>query len=97
MLDAVKKESDVMDNKILDKLNDVVGEIKSIDKRLEKTNENLDSVRQGVLDGHLRRLVSSCEIYLKRGYITPDELKDYNSRLEIYHNLGGNGHMTIWN
>ena len=97
MLEAVKRESDVMDNKILDKLDDMSGEIKSIDKKLEKTDQNLDNVRQGVLDGHLRRLQQSCEIYLKRGYITPDELKDYNSRLEIYHNLGGNGHMDIWN
>ena len=56
MLEAVKRESDVMDNKILDKLDDMSGEIKGIDKKLEKTDQNLDNVRQGVLDGHLRRL-----------------------------------------
>lgn len=97
MLDTVKKESDLMDTKILNKLEEVATEIRGVQSKVDKTNDDLDNVRQGVLDGHLRRLQGSCEIYLKRGYITPDELKDYNSRLEIYHKLGGNGHMEIWN
>ena len=97
MLQSVKKESEEMDKKILNKLDDVSNEIKDVHKEVAETKQDLDNVRQGVLDGHLRRLQQSCEMYLKRGYITPDELKDYNSRLEIYHNLGGNGHMDLWN
>lgn len=29
--------------------------------------------------------------YLKRGYITMDEYKEYEERYKLYHDLGGNG------
>jgi len=56
----------------------------------------MDNLRLGVLDAHLQGLVNTCEEYIKRGYITMVELQSYQERLNVYHKLGGNGHMDIW-
>jgi len=53
-------------------------------------------LQRGVLDLHLQNLIAACKVYIERGYITPIELMQYNERLTLYHNLGGNGHMDVW-
>ena len=96
----LREESDLMDNKILTKLDELkvdVDNIKTtVDKNRQETNKNIDAVRQGVLDAHLQNLIASCQKFIKRGFITPTELMQYNERLGIYHRLGGNGHMDPW-
>lgn len=98
--DDLRHESQAMDTKIFEKLETLE---KRWDLRMDQLGaqqlqnaKDLDAVRQGVLDAHLQNLISSCQVYIQRGYITPAELIQYNERLGIYKRLGGNGHMDAW-
>ena len=98
--ESIKQESQQMDTQILNKLNDLVStwkkDFKSLRDQQIKNAEEIDAVRQGVLDAHLQNLIASCNTFIEHGYITHAELIQYNERLSIYHKLGGNGHMDIW-
>jgi len=39
-----------------------------------KVDKSIDLIQKGVLDAHLQNLIATCEVYIKRGYITPVEL-----------------------
>ena len=54
-------------------------------------------IKQGVQDAHLQNLIATCQVYIKRGYITPAEFETYQGRYKLYKDLGGNGHMEPWN
>jgi len=56
----------------------------------------MNLIQEGVRDAHLQNLIATCEIYIKRGYITSTELDVYQSRYKLYKELGGNGHMEPW-
>ena len=62
----------------------------------EKVDKSINLIREGVRDAHLQNLISTCENYIRRGYITPTELDVYQSRYKLYKDLGGNGHMEPW-
>ena len=98
--EKIRKESETMDKQILDKLeqlNTSLDDVKTtMDKNRKASKHEIDVVRQGVLDAHLQNLIASCRQFIKKGYITPAELIQYNERLAIYHRLGGNGHMDPW-
>lgn len=96
----LQANSQAMDQQILNKLeilsntieynkNEAIAERKTLEK-------NLDVMREGILDAHLINLIYTCENYIRRGYITPGELDRYKQRLDLYHKLGGNGHMNYW-
>ena len=98
--DEIKKQSDAMDQQILDKINSLATQLKDFQQESilarEKAAQQLDVVREGVLDAHLTNLIYTCEAYIRKGYITPTELDHYKQRLDLYHKLGGNGHMEYW-
>jgi len=50
-----------------------------------------------VQDAHLQNLIATCQVYIKRGYITTAEFETYQARYQLYKDLGGNGHMEPWN
>ena len=63
---------------------------------LQKLEENTAGIRQAILQSHLRELIIDGKMYLKQGYITLDQLADYNERVLTYKSLGGNGHADPW-
>lgn len=57
---------------------------------------SIESIKSAMLQSHLKSLMIDSKMYIQRGYITVEELDDYNERYLIYKSLGGNGHMTPW-
>ena len=62
----------------------------------ERVDKTITLIQDGVRDAHLQNLITTCEQYIKRGYITPTELDVYQNRYKLYKELGGNGHMDPW-
>ena len=88
---------------ILATIKDIRNDINQMNIRINNMNANMESslslLQRGVLDQHFTNLVSTCKVYLQRqpfAYITPVELIQYNEKLALYHQLGGNGHMDVW-
>jgi len=70
--------------------------VQEIRADMAENKKDANLLRRGVLDLHLHNLIETCKVYIERGYITPIELMQYNERLTLYHSLGGNGHMDVW-
>lgn len=96
----IQEQSNAMDTQILAKLNAMdekwQTDISALHNQQLKNAEEIDAVRQGVLDAHLQNLITACNTFIEHGYITHAELIQYNQRLAVYHKLGGNGHMDLW-
>lgn len=88
--------SQQIDNEILAVVKDLKVSVTEIRSDLKDQKESQALLQEGVLDLHLHNLIGACKVYIERGYITPIELMQYNERLSLYHKLGGNGHMEIW-
>ena len=103
-LETVKKEltNTIVntDTEILNQLKEVSDNIKDQQEKNNmyhsKVDKSIELIREGVKDAHLQNLISTCEAYIKRGYITSTELDVYQSRYKLYKELGGNGHMEPW-
>ena len=81
----------------IDKLSTVINNQNESNKVYnEKVDKSITLIQEGVRDAHLQNLITTCEQYIKRGYITPTELDVYQSRYKLYKELGGNGHMEPW-
>lgn len=97
----LKSESDKNDKEILSRIDNLTNCIEESQVHAEdyhkKVDKHMDLIQKGVLDAHLQNLIATCEVYIKRGYITPVELQAYQERYTLYKNLGGNGHMEPWN
>lgn len=63
---------------------------------LDKIEQNTAGIRQAILQSHLRELIIDGKTYLTVGYITLDQLNDYEERFATYKSLGGNGHVDPW-
>ena len=63
----------------------------------EKVDKSINLIQQGVQEAHLQNLIATCQVYIKRGYITTAEFETYQARYQLYKDLGGNGHMEPWN
>lgn len=85
-----------VDQEILLAVKDLQVSVKEIREDMADNKRDSRLLQRGVLDLHLANLIAACEVYIARGYITPIELMQYNERLTLYHQLGGNGHMDIW-
>lgn len=88
--------SKAVDDEILIAVKDLQRSVAEIRADLKDSKQDSLLLQQGVLDLHLHNLIQTCKIYIERGYITPIELMQYNERMTLYHDLGGNGHMDIW-
>ena len=104
VIEQVKKDlaeiTSHADEAIINKIDDLNKEIldqKAISKKYhDDVDKSIKLVRDGVRDAHLQNLISTCEVYIKRGYITATELDAYQNRYNLYKELGGNGHMEPW-
>ena len=57
-----------------------------IKEDLIKSAVKFESIKQS----YRYRLISLCEIYLDRGYLTPKEYSGLTEMWKVYHDLGGN-------
>ena len=71
-----------------------------IKQQMEKLSEDIMKIliplREATLSSHLDALIAKCKSYIRRGYITVDELDRLELDYETYKSLNGNGHMDIW-
>ena len=96
---ATEMKTDIDKFKVDSKQKDVELEQKIVNVQttlLQKLEENTAGIRQAILQSHLRELIIDGKMYLKQGYITLDQLADYNERVLTYKSLGGNGHADPW-
>lgn len=96
-LSAIEQDSKASDAQILNALTSLELSVGTINSKLDTQQKEIDHMREGVLDAHLQNLIETCKTYIARGYVTPLEFDHYNTRLEVYYKLGGNGHMDNWN
>lgn len=96
-LSNIESESKTSDAQILNALTSLELSVGTINNKLDKQQTEIDNMREGVLDAHLQNLIETCKVYVARGYVTPLEFDHYNTRLDVYYKLGGNGHMDNWN
>lgn len=98
--EQLRDQAEKTDHEIIKKLDYLEQKIEKNQKQTEQYEKQVEAqlnlLREGVLDSHLVNLIQTCENYIRRGYITPDELDRYKQRLILYHKLGGNGHMDYW-
>ena len=85
-----------IDDQILLAVTDLQKSIAEIRVEMKDDRADRQLTKSGILDLHLQNLIQACKVYIERGYITPIELMQYNERMTLYHNLGGNGHMDVW-
>ena len=92
----VEEKTQEKNNEILVAVKDLQKSVAEIRADIRDNKSESKVLQKGVLDLHLHNLIQTCKVYIERGYISPIELMQYNERLTIYHSLGGNGHMDIW-
>ena len=66
---------------------------KLIDAKLKEVNEKLklyETFFETIKHSYRFRLISLCERYLERGYLTPKEYSQLNEMWGVYHGLKGN-------
>ena len=85
-----------VDDEILVAVKDLQKSVAEIRAEMKDDRHDRKLTKSGILDLHLQNLIQACKVYIERGYITPIELMQYNERMTLYHNLGGNGHMDVW-
>lgn len=96
-LGDIESESKAADTQILTALTNLNTSVTELNNKFEHQEKEIDVMREGLLDAHLQNLIETCKGYVERGWCTPLEFDHYNTRLEVYHKLGGNGHMDNWN
>lgn len=86
-----EKENAKLDEAIDEKLAPVLTEIEELRAYIRNV-DNLNTHHLNLIIASYRyRLVQLCRIYLKQGYITPDQYEQLNEFYNLYHELGGNG------
>lgn len=66
------------------------------EEQMEKILGAIDALREGILSAHFNTLLNKSMKFVKRGWISVEELELYEEELEIYKHLKGNGHMDSW-
>ena len=73
-------------------------EAEKIDKRidvkllpLKGSIADFDQKFTAIKESYRYRLISLCERYLNKGYLTPEEYHGLSEMWKVYHELGGNG------
>ena len=97
IIDASKEE----DEKIIKEIKALGSQMTTQQQEMkayhEGVDKSMDLIQQGVRDAHLQNLIATCQVFIKRGYVTPAEFETYQARYNLYKELGGNGHMEPWN
>ena len=66
------------------------------EEQMEKILGAIENLREGILSSHFNMLLNKSMKYVRRGWITVEELELFEEELEVYKNLKGNGHMDAW-
>ena len=74
-----EKNNEEFNHMIEQKLDPIIEELK-------EDNRKFDAIK----DSYRYRLISLCEIYLDRGFLTPKEYSSLSEMWKVYHDLGGN-------
>ena len=73
-----------------------VGADEAQEEKLNQIIAGMQSLQQGVLSSHFNMLLNKSMTYIKRGWISVEELELYEEELIVYKNLHGNGHLDPW-
>lgn len=66
------------------------------EEQMDKILDGIASLREGILSSHFNLLLNKSMDYIKRGWISVEELELYEEELIVYKKLGGNGHLDPW-
>lgn len=58
--------------------------------------QGIQALQKGVLSSHFNMLLNKSMTYIKRGWISVEELNLYEEELGVYKDLHGNGHLDPW-
>ena len=58
--------------------------------------QGIQSLQKGVLSSHFNMLLNKSMLYIKRGWVSVEELSLYEEELVVYKELHGNGHLDPW-
>lgn len=58
--------------------------------------QGIQSLQKGVLSSHFNMLLNKSMTYIKRGWVSVEELSLYEEELAVYKELHGNGHLDPW-
>ena len=73
----------------------LIGGLGYIIKMLVQYSLQMKALKNGMTWILHDRLVQSCKFYLKKGHISVDDLENLKGLYDSYHDLGGNGTVTI--
>lgn len=82
-----KEYKKLVEEEEAEKVKDLVKEtIKPLLEELELDRKKFEAIK----DSYRFRLISLCEIYLERGYLSSKEYSSLSEMWKVYHGLGGN-------
>lgn len=95
LLKKFKNYKSLMEEKDEEAINEMVEKkIAEIIKPIQKELEIADNKFEVILESYRYRLLTLCEIYLDRGYLTPKEYHQLSEMWKVYHGLGGNSQAS---
>lgn len=78
-----QKDDEAIEEMVQKKIDE---QLKPVQQELELTKDKFNVIK----DSYRYRLIALCEIYLNRGYLTPQEYHQLSEMWKVYHGLGGN-------
>ena len=66
------------------------------EEQMDKILDGISALQKGILSSHFNLLLNKSMEYIKRGWISVEELELYEEELIVYKKLGGNGHLDPW-
>lgn len=99
-IDQDKKDTDQKFVEVNNKLEEFKEKSTNADeahqKQMEQIMQGIQALQQGVLSSHFNMLLNKSMTYIKRGWVSVEELELYEEELIVYRNLHGNGHLDPW-
>lgn len=86
-----EKEDNELKETIDSRLEPIQQELEDLRKYVRETREIEKSHINLIIASYRFRLIQLCKIYLKQGYMTPEQYDQLNEFYKVYHDLGGNG------
>ena len=73
-----------------------VGADQQHEEQMQEIMNGITVLTRGVLSSHFNMLLNKSMTYIKRGWISVEELSLYEEELVVYKDLHGNGHLDPW-
>lgn len=86
-----EKEDNELKETIDSRLEPIQQELEDLRKYVRETREIEKSHINLIIASYRFRLIQLCKIYLKQGYMTPEQYDQLNEFYKVYRDLGGNG------